>query len=281
MKTQGISGTVKWNFDKGILTLKPVRGRKEGTFADQPSREWKHLLDYIEEIHAEGLLHLPKDASYMFHFFHGDSLDLSHFDSSQVENMTGMFDYCSQLRSLDISNLKTSNVKTMNSLFCCCHNLISLDLSTLDTHNVVDMSCMFSGCDSLTSINLSNFKTENVVSMFSMFYCCWKLQEIHGLENFDTANVETMYQMFSQCPVTKLDLSSFKADKVNNMIDMFRFCLELETLNLSNFTFNKDADLEHMLLGCKSLTTVFVNETNKNQVMQLVDDCNKIDFVVK
>ena len=62
---------------------------------------------------------------------------------------------------------------------------------------------------------------------------------------------------------------------------MFRFCLELETLNLSNFTFNKDADLEHMLLGCKSLTTVFVNETNKNQVMQLVDDCNKIDFVVK
>ena len=44
-------------------------------------------------------------------------MDLSHFDTSNVENMVYMFRGCSSLTSLDLSNFNTSSVKRMNNIF--------------------------------------------------------------------------------------------------------------------------------------------------------------------
>ena len=41
------------------------------------------------------------------------SLNLSHFDTSNVENMGHMFYACSSLTSLNLSNFKTQNVTNM------------------------------------------------------------------------------------------------------------------------------------------------------------------------
>ena len=45
------------------------------------------------------------------------SLDVSHFDTSQVVNMSGMFWYCENMKSLDVSHFDTSQVTDMSGMF--------------------------------------------------------------------------------------------------------------------------------------------------------------------
>ena len=66
-----------------------------------------------------------------------------------------MFAGCSHLTSLDLSHFDTSNVTSMNSMFYGCSSLTSLDLSSFDTSNVTNMYRMFDGCSSLKSISVS------------------------------------------------------------------------------------------------------------------------------
>ena len=97
------------------------------------------------------------------------SLDVSHFDTSKVINMEGMFQGCGDLTSLDVSHFDTSNVKNMSYMFDGCNSLTSLDLSHFDTSNVTDMSGMFLGCLSLKELDVSNFNTSKVKDSDKMF----------------------------------------------------------------------------------------------------------------
>lgn len=60
--------------------------------------------------------------SNMFAFYMGESLDLSHFDTSNVTNMQRMF-YGSHVKSLNISGFDTSRVTNMSEMFYECGNL--------------------------------------------------------------------------------------------------------------------------------------------------------------
>ena len=51
----------------------------------------------------------------------------------------------------------TSNVYDMSYMFDGCSSLNSIGLSNFDTSNVEDMESMFQRCSSLTSLNLTNF----------------------------------------------------------------------------------------------------------------------------
>ena len=43
-------------------------------------------------------------------------LDVTHFDTSKVTDMTAMFYECSNLEEVDVSIFNTSNVKNMNNI---------------------------------------------------------------------------------------------------------------------------------------------------------------------
>ena len=80
-----------------------------------------------------------------------ENLNVRNLDTSNVTNMSGMFNGCSSLESLDLSNFDTSNVTNMANMFRNCNSLESLDLSNFDTSNVTNMSYMFHGCNNLTT----------------------------------------------------------------------------------------------------------------------------------
>ena len=61
------------------------------------------------------------------------------------------FFYASILENLNVRNLDTSNVTNMSGMFNGCSSLESLDLSNFDTSNVTNMSYMFHGCNNLTT----------------------------------------------------------------------------------------------------------------------------------
>ena len=55
------------------------------------------------------------------------------------------------LTSLDVSSFDTSNVIDMSSMFDGCYALTSLDLSSFDTSNVTSIDFMFYNCVSITT----------------------------------------------------------------------------------------------------------------------------------
>ena len=157
------------------------------------------------------------------------NLDLSSFNTSKVTNMYNMFNHCSSLTSLDLSNFNTTNVTDMQNMFWFCLSLTSLDLSSFNTSKVTDMSLMFSECSSLTSLDLRSFNTENATNMQNMFVACESLTAL-DLSSFNTSNVTKMRSMFSSCKsLTSIDLSSFNTANVTNMEWMFSDCSSLTT----------------------------------------------------
>ena len=83
--------------------------------------------------------------------------------------MLFMLSYNSKLRSIDLSNFNTQNVEYLSGMFKDCVSLTSLDLSNFNTKKVVLMYQMFSNCASLTSLNLSNFELDNAIDVSQMF----------------------------------------------------------------------------------------------------------------
>ena len=62
--------------------------------------------------------------------------------------------FISSLTNIDLSNFNTNNVNDMSSMFEGCSSLTNINLSNFNTQNVEYMSGMFEGCSSLTNINI-------------------------------------------------------------------------------------------------------------------------------
>jgi len=122
------------------------------------------------------------DCSYMFYSCGNIiNIDLSNFDTTNVTNMSYMFDSCYLLRTLTgISKWNTANVTNMSCMFRFCHSLKSLpDISKWNTANVIDMSYMFTVCHSLKSLpDISKWNTTNVTNMSYMFSFCKSLESL-------------------------------------------------------------------------------------------------------
>ena len=72
-------------------------------------------------------------------------LDLN-FDTSNVIDMSGMFNRCYELKEIrGIQKFNTNKVTNMREMFQECNKLIKLDLY-FDTCNVIDMGYMLNKC---------------------------------------------------------------------------------------------------------------------------------------
>ena len=71
-----------------------------------------------------------------------------------------MFYGWSSLQSIDLSSFNTTNVNDMRRMFSECSSLQSIDLSSFNTTNVNDMKGMFLGCSSLKKENVRIYCVE-------------------------------------------------------------------------------------------------------------------------
>ncbi|MDD3414126.1 MAG: BspA family leucine-rich repeat surface protein, partial [Lachnospiraceae bacterium] len=192
------------------------------------------------------------------------NIDLSDFDTTNVINMSSMFNNCFSLKEINLSNFNTSNVTNMKMMFDSCQNLKNLNISNFDTSNVIDMSHMFGSCFSLTSLDISNFKTSNVTDMSCMFYSCRSVTKL-DVSNFKTSNVTNMFFMFFGCGVTELDVSNFDTSKVTNMSGMF--ACGVTELDVSNFDTSKVTNMSGMF-EC-GVTELDVSNFNTSKVTDM------------
>ena len=240
--------------------------------SDYEIKLWLDPTDKTAYYYAETeKVYLNTDSSGMFFQFFFDGLeniieiDLSNFDTSQVENMETMFDGMSNLTSLDLSNFDTSKVTKMGHMFSGMSNLTTLNLSSFNTSKVLRMDYMFQNMSNLTTLNLSNFDTSQVTDMTYMFSGMSNLTSLN-LSNFNTSKVKSMMSMFSgMSNLTSLDLSNFDTSKVTKMGHMFSGMSSLTTLDLSNFNTSNVTSMGYMFalsdkyIPNDKLETIYVN----------------------
>ena len=193
--------------------------------------------------------------------------NLNNLDTSQVTNMTSMFQGCSVLTTLDVSGFDTSQATNMTFMFYGCSGLTTLDVSVFDTSQVTDMSYMFYGCSELTTLDVSRFDTSQATNISSMFSGCSRLTML-DVSGFDTSQVTNISGMFSGCGgLTKLDVSRFDTSQVTNMSIMFSGCRGLTTLDVSGFDTSQ----------VTNMTSIFNNMSN---VLIVVKDLHQFPISV-
>lgn len=193
-----------------------------------------------------------EDAGYMFSTPYEtvstaqiDPIDFSHFNTSKVKIMTGMF-AGSYLPSIDIRNFDTRNVVDMQYTFAGLKNVKHLDLHGFNVSKVNNIGAIFSGNPTLVSLNLANWQLDSIHAMDSLFAGMHALTDLN-LTGFTTKNVTDMHHMFTEChALTTLDLSSFDTSKVTDMNNMFRDNFALKNLNLSSFNTSNVTNMKEM-----------------------------------
>lgn len=164
-----------------------------------------------------------------------NTIAINGFDTSKVTKMDSLFSG-SCIKTLDISCFNTRNVNNMSNMFYNCEDLTSINFgNNFDTRNVKDFNSMFYNCSNLTELDLSSFNTSNATNMRSMFYSCDKLEKL-DISNFDTSKVTAFNEMFLECQSLKeLNLTSFSIGN-SESIDcnlMFNAMKSIETIFVS------------------------------------------------
>lgn len=197
-------------------------------------------------------------------------LDVSNFDTSNVNDMSRMFAYLENIEDLDLSNFKVKNVKNMEYMFIGMTKIQNLNLNWENESDMTNTRGMFSGLKLIKSLNLSNLDTRNVVNMSAMFENMSSLENIQFGEKFITKNVTTMGGMFSNDVELKtLDLSRFNTSNVANMEYMFSHASKLTNLNLSSFNTSKVTNMSNMFFRMYSLTSLNLSSFDTSKVIDM------------
>ena len=161
-------------------------------------------------------------AQRLFSEYHGESLDLSNFDTSNTTNMAAMFNGCNSLFSLDLSNFDTSKTTSVNGMFYDCTKLTSVNFGNSGFQTVTDANNMFRKCKSIVNLDLSNFVGTNISYMNFAFSECTSLETI-DLSNFANTKQISVSQMFYNCyKLNNVNMSSFDFTKTTNYTNMFQ-----------------------------------------------------------
>ena len=237
--------------------------------SDYPIKIWYDAASKTVFYWAEAnKIFLNKDSRYMFRgFTKTEDIDISNFDSSEVEDMAYFFYKMNSLQSLNLNSFNTNKTTDMTGMFAYVNSLKKLDLTNFNTSKVTNMSAMFHSMSNLDELKISSFNTENVTNMNGMFYGASKLASLE-LSNFDTSNVKDMGRMFSGMSlIQQLDLSHFNTGNVTAMNDMFSLMTSLTQINFgANFDTSNVTDMTGMFYQSTSLVNLDLSHFNTRKV---------------
>lgn len=195
-----------------------------------------------------------------------------------VTNITGIFNNCSSLTTLDISQWDTSNVNNMNSMFSGCTNLKTIiGIEKLVTEKVNNIYNMFHSCSSLTTLDISQWDTSNVISMLNTFYGCINLKTIIGIEYLAVGNVENFENTFFKCSsLTSLDLHLWDISRATKLYSTFRECTGLESLNVEGWDISNVTSMHSMFMNIPNIEVLDLSSWRDNSDHKVTKDCTNM-----
>ncbi len=223
------------------------------------------------------ILYIPDDVKYLnmpggFGIFTNRLMDyagsIKVYGGKNLRSTYGMFEYC-DFNEIDLSDFETDNVESMTYMFqqSGTETPIKIIFGNMKTHNVTDMSHMFENVVvSDEGLDINNFDTSNVINMDSMFY---NFVGNIRLDKINTCKVENMNNMFREAKIKDgLDLHNFDTTSVKTMDGMFKF-IKTIGVNISNLVTKNVASAASMFVGCN---ITFVEAANLTFNSNAVDD---------
>lgn len=188
-----------------------------------------HSYSSLEEVNFNNSdLSNVRSLASLFEYCPVKRINMANMDTSHVYTMFAAFSGCFYLESVDLSGWDTSNVNEMRHLFGDCNALCKVKgIEGFNTSHVTDFTAMFQQCNSLTEIDVSKWQTGSVSRAEYMFVGCRSLETINVAE-WDMSNLENSFGMFSGCTGIKyIDMSKWYTPKLKNIGDMFSWCFNL------------------------------------------------------
>ncbi len=217
---------------------------------------------------------------------------LTNLNTSEVTDMSNMFNGCVNLGTIDISNFNTQNVWDFRYMFANCakvsslavekitfnttkypnlkiyvegmfsgSGLTSVDVKHWSTTPLSSYTQLFAGCSKLQSVNVTGIVTAATSSIDYMFQGCSSLKSVDA-SSFVTSGVTHMNNLFDGCSgLTSVDVSSFNTGNVRYMTSMFEGCSSLNVLDISSFNTQSVEDMNRMFALCDNLTTIKVSSS--------------------
>ncbi len=105
-----------------------------------------------------------------------DYIGMEYLNTSRMTHMRGMFEDCYVLKQLDLSHFETSNVRDMSLMFSCC-GVKNIDISNFDVSSLNNLECMFYG-SMIENINLGSFSIPEGANASRMFCACSSLKHL-------------------------------------------------------------------------------------------------------
>ena len=209
--------------------------------------------------------------------------NISKLNTSNITDMSSMFEYCKIPFLLDISEWNTSNVINMSKMFFNCEVSSAFpDISKWNTSNVKDMSYMFSVLKIQTSFpDISKWNISSVANMSFMFSGI-SLSSLPDISKWDISNVTNISGIFSSTKIsTYPDITKWNTSNVTNMSDLFSGCESLTSLpDISNWNTSNVTDMSSMFINCKSLLSLpdisKWNTSNVIKMNQMFTFCQKL-----
>ena len=153
--------------------------------------------------------------SYMFASYgsdlldHAGGIDLSGLNTSNVTNMSNMFDNRRKLGNLDFGTFDFSKVEYIGNFipaYSDTPTIVELKNFVGESLTGFAVNSMFKNCYNLTKIDLSNLNPPRAVDARSMFSGCNKLEELY-LDSWDlgTTAPSIFASMFASCGLSLTD----------------------------------------------------------------------------
>ena len=218
------------------------------------------------------------DMSYMFYNCQQlKSLDLHLWDTSKVTSMkyqfacssaSGGYGGTGHLQDIDVSNWDVSSCEDMSGMFQAQLDLKQIAIETwTGTSSCTNMGWMFWTCPSLKIIDLSNFDTKNVISMHHLFAHDTGLIEIKGLDKLNLESCITVNAMLHSTAIKKLDISKWNTSKVEDFSQFMEYNSTItEIIGLDKIDTSNVKACGQMFNGCSNLRRLDLSTFNTLQV---------------
>jgi surface protein len=186
--------------------------------------------------------------------------------------MSGMFNKYSSLKSLDLSSFNTNNVNDMSFMFFNCSSLISLNLSSFNTNNVEFLFCFLSHLKKEKVI----FKDKKIEIFLNEIQNCINLSKpIQKIEDnlFLGNNINKIYNL-------KNGIICFISDNIIYFIkNIFEFYIQL-TIKENNIIKLIQLKNENILLLClNEIKIIKLNSLNSYSIIQILTNNQIIDIL--
>lgn len=253
-----------YNYDS--VDLSEVETENVGTMAHMFDSAQIPFITFGDEFNTTNVT----DMSYMFNSFAGSTagVDLSVFDTSNVETMEGMFQKAKLSGDFTMSDWETSKVKTMAHMFDNCSiSWATDDYLAWDVSAVIDMSYMFRNASFMDGdVVFDSWNVANVKYMQYMF-ADNKRNYTLDISTWNSNSVVDMSHMFAGCyaydsrnnhydGLQSINFGAFKTDACKDMSYMFYDSSALRTLDLSGFNTANVEDMSFMFAKTTHITVL-------------------------